>query len=308
MTSSPDLVLIVFDRADLTAETLRRILACDVGRIWVVGDGPRANVPQDEQNVAAVRKVVDEIGGQRVETDYAETNLGLRRNYVRAVDRLMGEHGRGLVLEDDTVPHPTFFPFAGALLARFESDERVGSVCGQGFPSGGDHSYGFSHLPPPWGWGTWARAWKAHATALHGWPELKASGQLERKVGAAAAREWTALLDHAETTDSYWIRWVLAHWLNNWVAAVPHTNLIENVGFDDRGTFTTRGSSYAGRGSPPAEAMSFPLDHPRFMGVRPAADEQRWSEEALPFPAAKRRLKQLVLEGPLAAWRAGRND
>ncbi|MEL6189976.1 MAG: hypothetical protein AAFU79_35575, partial [Myxococcota bacterium] len=235
----------------------------------------------------------------------APENLGLRRNYVRAVDRLMGEHGRGIILEDDTLPHPSFFPYVAELLVRYAEDERIGSICGQRVPPAPGleaHSYGFCHIPPPWGWATWARAWKDHARALEAWPALKASGHLEVLLGAAAAREWSALLDHAETTDSYWIRWVLAHWVTHRLAAVPHVNLIENVGFDERGTFTQAGSRYAERGSEPARSLAFPLAHPPHLAVRYASAEDDIAEAALPFSTRRRRLKQLLLEGPRRFW------
>lgn len=307
MPSSPDIVLVVFDRPDLAQRTLSRILEAETGRVWVVGDGPRPGRPGDPPRVEATRAAIRALArtDPRVVEDHADANLGLRRNFERAIDRLMGEHGRGIVLEDDTLPHSSFFPFAAELLERYADDERVGAVCAQAMsaPPGSSASYGFSHIPPPWGWATWERAWRDYQRDLRGWPGLRDSGRLERLVGAAAAREWGALFDHADTLQSYWIRWVLTGWCAHRLAAVPRVNLVTNLGVDDRGTHTTAGSSYARYGGVPSAPVGFPLRHPESFADRHAAEEQRVAEAALPFPAGRRRVKQAVLEGPLAALR-----
>jgi hypothetical protein len=302
----PDVVLVVFNRPDLARRTLERVLACETGRIWVVGDGPRAGRPEDEVEVAATRAAVRDHRDPRLVEDHSDENLGLRRNLERAIDRLIGEHGQGLVLEDDTLPEPSLFPFVAELLARYADDDRIGSICGQAMsrPAGSTASYGFSHIPSPWGWATWARAWRTYRRDLRGWPELRTSGQLERLVGPAAAREWGALFDHAATLDSYWIRWVLTGWCEHRLAAVPHTNLVSNIGIDHRSTHTTRSSRYARHGAQPTAPITFPLTHPPGLETRNADEEQRVVEAALPFSPGRRRLKQLILEGPRATARA----
>ncbi len=294
--------VIAFNRPDLTGAVLDRVLAADVGPVLIVADGPRRDRPQDPARVEAVRRLAKQ--DPRLELHASDENLGLRRNYERAVDRLMAEHGRGIVLEDDTLPDLSFFPYVAELLHRYADDERIGAVCGQqmrGRP-GSTASYGFSHIAPPWGWATWARAWKDYDRNLSSWPALRASGQLDRLLGPATAREWSALFDHAASIDSCWIRWVLTSWTHHRLAAVPAVNLVTNLGVGDDATHTSRSSRYARHGLAPTQPISFPLRHPPHLGERCAAAEQQLAEAALPFSPLKREFKRWALDGPWLAF------
>ena len=39
----------------------------------------------------------------------------------------------GIVLEDDCVPHPTFFPYCAELLQRYRNDKRIMAISGDNF-------------------------------------------------------------------------------------------------------------------------------------------------------------------------------
>lgn len=319
MTTPPAVALVVFNRPALTARVLDRILASDTGPIMVFGDGPRDAA--EEPVVAAVRRTVSERADPRLSVDFASENLGMRRSFERAIDGLMAAHGRGVVLEDDTLPAPGFFAFMGELLERYADDDRIGMVCGQrlaplpervgaaprvgAFPE--PYDYGFSHIGTPWGWGTWARAWRgSYPRDLDRvWPPFRDSGRLERLLGRTTAREWQGLLEYLPNLDSYWYRWTLGKWVHSQLSIVPRVNLVENLGLgDEAGTLTGRGSFHARFRSWPAEAPAPVLRHPPHLGVRSVEAEQAFSEWVLPSSELKRIAKRAILEGPLPAAHA----
>ncbi len=302
MSSAPPVVFIVFNRPDLTAKTLKQILKAAPSKLYLCADGPRLDHPEDRQLTEETRRAIDEVlGSHSVQAQklYSEANLGLRRNYERAVTHLMQQEGEGIVLEDDTFPDLSFFPFCQQLLEKYRGDQRVSSICGEAMkpPPLNQTSYGFSFLGLPWAWATWQRAWKDYDPELSAWPAMKASGFLEAQLGPTLAREWAALFDWAPQTDSYWLRWTLTNWSQGRWAVVPYQNLVTNTGLDDRGTHTTAKSNYAKDGPRPLQTISFPLQHPQYI-QRYFGAERAALEAALPFPKLKRRIKKLLLEGP----------
>lgn len=315
--AAPDILLVVFNRPEFTERVLDRLLADRTGRILVAGDGPRD--AGDEPGVEGVRKLVRARKDPRIVEAFSDVNLGLRNNVVRGVDRLMAEFGRGVVIEDDVMPSRSFFPYMEALLERFADDDRIGAVGGQrlvpppveGKPVRASnwpapYDYGFSSMLPPWGWGTWARAWDS--TYLRDPSELAPlldSGHLEQLLGLTGAREWRGLITQLDEIDSYWLRWSLGLWLHHRLAIVPRQNLVHNFGLgDSAGTLTAAGTAHGRYRSLPADELSLPLQHPPHLGVRNARAEQAFAEWVIPVSQLRRVAKRAVFDGPVPAARA----
>ena len=94
-------------------------------------------------NLVAERQVFEEYLQSEVKSEIL----------LPALERIMpgGERRQeveeGIVLEDDCLPHPSFFRFCEELLERYREDERIAMVSGDNFQFGrkrGDRSYYFS--------------------------------------------------------------------------------------------------------------------------------------------------------------------
>jgi hypothetical protein len=82
------------------------------------------------------------------------------------LDWVFAQTPRAIILEDDCVPHPTFFRYCDELLDRYQDHPDVqmisgSNVLGRGTP----YSYHFSRGYNIWGWATWARAWQHYDEA-----------------------------------------------------------------------------------------------------------------------------------------------
>ncbi|MCB9650823.1 MAG: hypothetical protein H6730_30170 [Deltaproteobacteria bacterium] len=300
------MLLLAFNRPRLTAENLERILAARPERLYVAMDGPRPDVPGDAAACAEVRAAVAGVADRvSLVTDAAPRNLGLRARVVSALDWVLAEEESVVVLEDDCHPAPDFFPFMQAMLHRFAADERVGSVCGStavGLTRRGprfDYDYHFSQVGLPWGWGTWRRAWRDYDRELMCWPELRRSGVLEQMMGPVAARQWRRMLDHADSYSSWWVRWLMSLWASGRLSVVPRVNLVANRGVGEAATHTRAGSVYARFAELPVGALPEVLRHPPYFARDPELDRITL-EALLPWSDARRQLRKLVVEGPLA--------
>jgi hypothetical protein len=267
--TSTAVALAVYRRPDLTARVAEAVRRARPPRVLVFADAPVAGDPDAaalcEETLAAIAAIDWECP---VEIDVAERHLGARRRMSSGLDWVFGRVGEAIVLEDDCLPDPTFFPYCDSLLERYRDDERVFSVSGNDFRThvrGGEFSYAFSRYPLIWGWATWARAWRHYAEGSLAWPRLRGTGWLEETLGdPIAAAYWAHLFDQVEGgLDAWDYGWTLTSWIEGGLTAVPADNLVSNLGFRADATHTHPGPD--GR-SPfaalPTVPIEMPLRHP----------------------------------------------
>jgi hypothetical protein len=207
-------------------------------------------------------------------------------------------------LEDDCVPHPSFFRFCDELLEKYGDDERIMVVSGNNFQCGRRRtkdSYYFSLYPHCWGWATWRRAWQHYDHEMKLWPIIRDTYWLKDILREDhAVKYWTNNFEavYEERINSWASRWVLSCWLQNGLTILPNINLVSNIGFGPNATHTTETNWQANL---PVEAMDFPQSHPAFVVPNRQADQ--FTQTTL-FGSAvdvktriKRKIKKLISLG-----------
>ena len=268
---------LVFNRPDTTARVFAEIAKARPKKLLVVADGPRPGHSGDGERCAAVRSIIDKVDWDcEVLKNYSEINLGLKRRVSSGLHWVFGAEDRAIILEDDCVPHPTFFRFCDELLEKYEKDDRVGAICGTNMQDGiirGQFSYYFSRYNHVWGWASWARAWKVYDVDMRLWPVIRDDGYLKSVVSdRASLRYFTAILQdiYEEKVDGWAFRWTFACWINSMLAVLPQVNLVSNIGFGLDATHTRDASSRDAER--PTEPMRWPLIHPDFVMRNELAD------------------------------------
>ncbi|MBK8475407.1 MAG: glycosyltransferase family 2 protein [Opitutaceae bacterium] len=271
-------VMIVFNRPALTRRVFERVRAARPPRLLVVCDGPRTDRPADAPLVEEVRRIfatgVD--WPCEVVQDYADRNMGCMDRIHTGLDRAFALFEEAIILEDDCLPDPSFFPFCSEMLARHRDNPRVMNIAGTNFIanhySTGD-SYWFSHHPWTWGWASWRRAWQHNDFFLHSWDtrqkELHASfaSRWERQY-------WMSTFAQAQqdlrATDCWDFQWNFSCRTHGGVSIVPRHNLVENLGFIGDSTHTAGDMS---RLVVRTQPLLFPLRHPSRITVNGYADD-----------------------------------
>ncbi len=276
-TSRTPVVLLIFNRPDTTARVFEAIAAARPQQLLVVADGPRADRPGEAEACAATRAITERVDWPcEVRREYAEVNLGCARRVSSGLDWVFDLVQEAIILEDDCLPDPTFFRFCAELLDRYRDDERVMAVSGDNFQEGHRRtadSYYFSIFNHYWGWATWGRAWRLFDLRMSLWPEIRDGGWLRGILGHPnAVRYWTDIFDRAyrDEFDSWGYPWTFSCWVQGGLAVLPEVNLVSNIGFDARATHT---KTVEPNMVVPAEAMEFPLRHPRFLLRNSMADQ-----------------------------------
>jgi len=63
--------------------------------------------------------------------NYSDINLGCAKRVSSGIDWVFNHVEEAIILEDDCLPHPTFFPFCEELLEKYRYDTRVSSISGK---------------------------------------------------------------------------------------------------------------------------------------------------------------------------------
>ena len=267
---------LIFNRPDVTARVFETIRRAQPPQLLVVADGPRPERPGEAETCAATRAIINGVDWEcDVQRCFSDVNLGCGPRVATGLDWVFAQADRAIILEDDCLPDPTFFPFCEELLARYADDERVMNVLGSNFraigaSSGGD-SYRFSQFHVPWGWATWRRAWRFYDMRMEDWPLADAAAWLrglfpDRRDARFWARTFASV--HGKNRPHTWdYQWTFACWRQSGLSVVPDAHLVSNIGFGPDATHTT---GYTVGADAPTRPMSFPLRHPPAV-VRDAA-------------------------------------
>lgn len=269
-------ILLVFNRPDLTARLIERLATMRPSHVLVICDGPRNNRAADVDCVNAVRAQFTELPWEcRIDRDFSPINLGCAKRISSGLTWAFALVDEAIILEDDCLPDPSFFQFAGELLARYRDVADVASVCGTspGFIPSSPFSYRFSRYSFIWGWATWARAWKKYDFEMTSLSDGSIDAVLRRAgFGWWQSRYWKYVFQRVKSgkINTWDYQWVLTCWKEGMVHAVPNASLVENIGFGRDSSHTTH-NLY---GMPAATALRFPLAHPDTIEVDREVDRE----------------------------------
>ena len=278
------IAFIIFNRPDNTQKVFKAICQAKPSKLLVIADGPRPDRPDDVEKCAATRAIIDRVDWDcEVLKAYSDENLGCGTRLATGISWVFDNVEEAIILEDDCLPHSTFFPFCEEMLARYRDDQRVMSIAGTNIQFGKNrtpYSYYFSRYSMAWGWASWRRAWQYYDFDMKLWPEVRDSNLLTNiLVDSKAVKDWTKTLQLTyEGRKNTWdYQWTFAGWMQNGLAIIPDTNLISNIGFIEESTHTTDEESPYSKML--VESMSFPLKHPPF--VMPCRDADNFVEETI---------------------------
>jgi len=262
-------LFLVFNRPDTTIQVFEAIRQAKPKQLFVAADGPRADQPHEEEKCEKVRQIATNVDWDcEVKTLFREKNLGCGVAVSSAIDWFFENVEEGIILEDDCLPHPTFFRFCQELLERYCDDERIMTISGDNFQFGRkrtEYSYYFSIYFLCWGWATWRRSWNYFDMDMKLWPKVRDERWLFDIFGdSKACKSWSRIFESVYNNDNtIWdYQMKFACWINSGLSILPNGNLVSNIGFREDGTHTKGVSKVANLKT---EEMHFPLKCPPFV-------------------------------------------
>lgn len=292
-------VLIIFKRPHTTEKVFEAIRAAKPPQLFVIADGARSHVEGEVEKCEQTRRIIDKVDWEcEVIKNYSEINLGCAKRVSSGLDWVFNHVDEAIILEDDCVPHLTFFQYCEELLIKYRDDKRISSISGQNVQFGTSKtrdSYYFSTYNHCWGWATWKRAWQNYDLNIQLWQEVEADNLLFNIFqNKQAVRYWHSIFEtiHANPSGITWdYQWMLSCWLQNQLSILPNINLVANIGFGSDSTHfqSSQKSPYENL---PTYAMEFPLQHPKYIVQNLPAD--RFTQNTLYREYPLQPLKQFI--------------
>ena len=274
------ILLLIFNRPGNTRQILERLKEVKPARLYVAADGPRENRPNDTALCLETRNLVDKIVTWPCEIHkiFRTENLGCGLAVSDAITWFFKQEEKGIILEDDTLPDPSFFDFCEEMLERYKDRPDVMHISGSNYASNSpEASYYFTKLPFIWGWATWRRAWDTYDFNNKYIPVDKKRSILENAFdNKDIINYWADKLKdfHLNPLSYTWdYQWFLSIWNRNGLVIQPSKNLVKNIGFDEHATHTVDADHHLA--GIEAEHLST-IKHPSNGSV--AIDEKRQNE------------------------------
>jgi hypothetical protein len=233
----------LFRRPETTELVFQSIRRARPETLFLIADGPRAQVSGEIQLCNQTRDVVKEIDWPcQVFRIYSEYNLGLRERILSGLDEVFSVVDRAIILEDDCLPNTSFFTFCEDLLKKYENSTEIALVSGFNFAptKNSKFDYYFSKSASIWGWATWAKKWKTFRTSpqVESWSKFELQEISKTFHSILQRRDFIALAKIAGTLNTWDVS--VAVWVrqNKLLTVVPFTNLVSNIGFGEQATHT----------------------------------------------------------------------
>jgi len=249
VTFAEPVLVIAFNRPDHLSVLMDRLREVQPTQLFIAVDGPRPHKAGELERVQACRDLSTTVDWPcDVQTNFQNDNLGCGLGVSTAISWFFDSVDRGVILEDDIIPDPSFFPYCEELLERYENDDRVFAISGCNFVPAEHQShpelpYRFSQVPHIWGWATWRRSWAKHRLDIADWREVLPVKTLWSRVGHSIPSTvyWTSTFEllARKEVDTWDGQLVLAAMAEDAWTATSNVNLIENIGFNEQATHTT---------------------------------------------------------------------
>lgn len=251
MACSTPVAFLIFRRPNSTDLVFEKIRQAQPAKLLIVADGPRSE--EEALLCQQARAITENINWDcEVLRNYSDTNLGCRDRVSSGLKWVFEQVEEAIILEDDCIPHPSFFRYCETLLDYYRHDERVMVVSGSNFQDGKrliPYSYYFSKYNHCWGWATWRRAWQYWELDLQKWIEFRDEGLMRSLCeDPNEAKYWTNIFDTVflkGKIDSWAYIWTFACWSQGGLTVLPNVNLVSNIGFGSGSTHTGGKSKFS---------------------------------------------------------------
>lgn len=282
-------LLIIYNRITETHNIFQTIHAIKPSKLYVAADGAKQEDPNDYGTCLRTRSVIMPEWPCQLKLMFKDEHLGKAQMVFQAINWFFENEPEGIILFDDTMPHPDFFPYCEQLLDKYRDNKQIVHIGGSNFQherQRGDASYYFSCYATTWGFATWKDRWENFDLSManlkdFNFPEILTHYMKKREERNYWLRRGIALQRY-HFDDIWEFQYKFHLWSKQGLCISPNVNLVTNVGFK-------KNKRKIRKMSLPAHAI-MPLTHPEEIEQNRKADRfafRRYFNKALRVLFAK---------------------
>ncbi len=241
------ILFLVYNRINATKQVFEAIRTIQPTRMYIASDGAKINKPDDHKKVKEVRDyIIENIDWDcSIKTHFRKDNWGCKYSVSDAINWFFENEDKGIILEDDCLPHQDFFKYCDWALKTYHNEKNIWHINGNNFDCSDNlfdsKNISFSALAQVWGWATWRDRWQAYKVNpfyinIDSQSEM-ARWSISRIAKVNKLNHIDHLQDGLDTWDYQWQVTILNH---HGLCVSSRTNLISNIGFGFDATHTKR--------------------------------------------------------------------
>lgn len=224
-----------------TIEALQNNFLAKQSDLYIYSDGGKNE--EDEEKISKVRDYLHSISGfKSINIFESINNRGLANSVITGVSKVLENHDKIIVLEDDLVTSPNFLDFLNQSLEFYQEDNKIFSISGYtlNLPSlPGKKDYYFGYRASSWGWGIWSDRWNEIDWNVSDYDNFRNNKKAIKKFKRGGS-DLPRMLKNQITgkIDSWAIRFCYHQFKNNLLTVFPATSKLISIGFSEEATNT----------------------------------------------------------------------
>lgn len=208
--------------------------------LYIFSDAAKS--PADLPQVEAVRYYINTISGfKRVVVENNKQNFGLAQSIIHGVSKVINEHGKIIVLEDDLVVSTDFLDYMNNALNFYELNRQIFSISGYSATEKLRHLHDktsfFHYRINSWGWASWKDRWHEVDWEVSDFKSFIKSKNSRQQFNRSGTDSWSMLMrQQIGEINSWAIRFNYACFKADAVNLYPTKSKVQNQGTDGSGT------------------------------------------------------------------------
>ena len=279
------ILIIGWKRPDKLLQLISSIRSFRPTRLYFFCDGPTDDPSIQSLVLESQSAIILSVDWDcELLTYFASTNLGCKTAVSSAISWFFDNETAGVILEDDCIPHSSFFSYCSSLLDYYKHDRRIWTISGNNFQDGqwrGDGDYYFSRYNHCWGWATWRDRWTQFSLS-----QSHIQKTIKTDLFQALFKDYREYfywhrtfytLAYYDTPDTWDYYWTFCCFMNSGLTIIPNRNLVKNIGFDHTSTHTMTPNLVMSLSSPVD-----PMNHPSHIVPNHSADKYTFKKYLCP--------------------------
>lgn len=227
-------LLIIYNRVEPTHNVFQVLKQIQPTKLYVAADGAQPDEKVDFANCLRTRSVIIPNWNCDLHTLYKEEHYGKAGITISAINWFFEQEEEGIVLFEDTLPHPDFFPYCEELLNKYREIPEIVHIGGGSIQKNyakRPASYYFSAYATFWGFATWKNRWQNFDLKMTELQDADVPKMLEDYFRHKKVKKYWTKWFKKKKLDLLEYQYNFHVWYRNGLCITPNVNLIANLSF-----------------------------------------------------------------------------